>query len=317
MNILIAGGTGFIGKALVPFLQKQHDVTILTRQKPQNKNQLQWIDLKNLDGFDIVINLCGQNIGDKSWSFNQKNQIVESRIEPTKKLASLCAMSAHKPRFLNASAIGVYGLQETLENTLPNPFVESTVIDFDHPSDFLSLVARKWELSAKQAVDHGCDVTWMRFGVVLDTSGGALKKLYPSFRCGLGAKLGNGYQPFCWISLHDLVRAIGFVIDKKISGVVNCVSPNTVMQFQFANALANALKKPRILKLPDAFIVFLFGQMGLELLLRGQYVLPNRLLEHGFDFELDTIEKNFKDLFLKNKTLLNKGIGKNQCCADE
>ncbi len=199
MNILIAGGSGFIGRPLSELLRQKHHVTILGRNVPTGDNTLNWQDLSNVNGYDVVINLAGENIGEKRWTRKRKQMILNSRITTTYRLANFCATADEpKPRLLNASAIGVYGLQQEKPNELPLAFDDNSVIDFTSTTDFLAEVASAWEQATSPAVKGGCEVTWLRFGVVLDKSGGALKKLLPAFKMGLGGVIGSGNQPFTW-----------------------------------------------------------------------------------------------------------------------
>ena len=295
MNILIAGGTGFLGSALVIALKQKHEVTVVGRHLASGEGQLNWQDLHTLENYDMVINLAGENIGEEKWTLERKENILTSRIETTHKLASLCAIAQNpKPRLLNASAIGIYGLQEAEPSQLPPAYDENSAIDFTSHTDFLSEVARAWEQATLPAVTAGCDVTWLRFGVILDSHGGALRKMLPAFKSGLGSVIGSGQQPFTWVSRHDVIRAIEFIIEQHITGPVCIVAPNAITQRQFAQALAKALHRPCYLTLPGWLIRMLFGQMGDELLLRGQHVKPSRLQELGFSFDFPIIEKALK-----------------------
>lgn len=297
MNILIAGGTGFLGSALVIALKKNHQVTVLGRHLNSGEGQLNWQDLHTLEGYDVVINLAGENIGEEKWTFERKKNILTSRIETTHELASLCAIAQDpKPRLLNASAIGIYGLQEAAINQLPPAYDENSAIDFTSHTDFLSEVARAWEQETLAAVTAGCDVTWLRFGVILDPCGGALKKMLPAFKWGFGSIIGSGQQAFTWVSRHDAIRAIEFIIEQHITGPICISAPHAVTQRQFAQALAKELHRPCYLTLPRWLIRILFGQMGEELLLRGQHVKPLRLHELGFSFDFPTIEKLLKQM---------------------
>lgn len=300
MNILIGGGTGFIGQALVKHLRAQdHQVTVISRHKhSDDPTIITWDELtiELIELQQVVINLTGVGIGDRTWTDKRKKEILDSRVIPTETLSNLCAESINKPALFVASAIGIYGLQQSETNSLPPDLDESTVIDFKDESLFSATVCKRVESAAKRASHVGVRVVDCRFGVVLDESGGALKKLKTPYLFGLGGPIGNGMQPFCWVALNDVVNAIEFLIKHEdISGPVNIVSPNTVTQKEFAHTFAHHLHRPAILPTPAFVIKLIFGQMGEELLLQGQHVFPTVLLDHGFEFQHPHLEDALKE----------------------
>lgn len=294
MNILIAGASGLIGQALVKQTQSHHSITVLGRDKTKlekyfpNTRSLTWdqLQLDHIAKQHKIINLVGENIGQQRWSEQQKKIIIESRVNATLTLATLCAELKDKsPHLLNASAIGIYGLQH-------QTCVDETTDLPTNPTDFLSEVGLLWEQALQPAKLNQVTVTQLRFGVVLTKQGGALAKMLPAFQFGLGGPIGSGKQPFCWISIQDAVGAILFLMNNpQLTGAFNLVSPANDSQQQFAQSLAQHLKRPCILPMPAFMVKTLFGQMGEELLLRGQQVNPNRLLASGFEFQHDTLEK--------------------------
>ncbi len=280
MKILIAGGTGFIGKALITDRCLRGDqVAVISRHNNNDVLTYNWSEItaRIINDYDVIINLAGENIGKKRWTIKQKQKILSSRIETTSLLADLCAqLGDQAPILLNASAIGVYGLQQTEVD-------ENTCID--KPTDFLSLVGQTWEKATDSAKQAGVSVVNMRFGVVLGASGGVLKQLYWPYILGLGGKIGAGEQMFTWISLVDLIRAIDYVIShQQLLGAINFVAPNAVKQCDFAKQYANYLHRPCWLSTPAWLLKLLLGEMAEALLLTGQQVLPTVLLEASFKF---------------------------------
>lgn len=311
MQYIIAGGTGFIGQHLTRFwLKQEHQVTIIGRDP--NKitslfgdavNAVSWDAFNDnpadvLKGADAVINLCGANVGSQRWSKARKQKILDSRIKPTTAIATACAkLGDASPRLLNASAIGVYGLQHHRKANLPAPFDENVDINSE-PTDFLSDVARQWEAATLPAQEAGVPVTLLRFGVVLDKSGGALKQIAMPYYFGLGGKVGSGEQPFTWISLDDAVSAIDFLCQhNEIQGPVNLVAIRSVSQAEFAAALARALHRPAFFTMPAGLLRLVFGEMADELLLEGQHVVPMRLTNHQFKFKHPDIDTALADIF--------------------
>ncbi|MCX7124264.1 MAG: TIGR01777 family oxidoreductase [Gammaproteobacteria bacterium] len=298
MRIIIGGATGMIGKALVNHLSKTHELILLGRSREKItsffSNQypiLTWDDLKSLNedflkNTDVIINLTGENIGDKRWSLLQKEKIIASRVNATKILSELCAKLGEKsPRLLNAGGIGIYGFSDNAGS-----FTEESPA-LNDPNCFLSTVGNAWENELFPAENNHVNVVKMRFGVVLAKDGGALKKMLPAFKWGLGAVLGNGQQSFSWVSINDLVRAVDFIIlHSDIVGPVNIVSPGVVSQKEFAKSLAKSLHRPCFLVMPERIVHFLFGEMGDELLLKGQCVKSEKLLKAGFEFQHPTID---------------------------
>ena len=247
MNIIIAGGSGFIGRNLVKhFLQKKFNITVIGRRQKKivqrfsdDVTPLTW-DTLTPDAFkqaDVVINLAGATIGEKRWSNARKNEILSSRIITTQTIAKLCAqLGTQAPALFNASAVGVYGLQSAAPQGLPPAFDENSAIDFQHAEDFLAEVARKWELATQLAKQAGVRVVNMRFGVVLDNSGGALSQLKLPFLLGIGGPVGKGQQPFSWVALDDLMRAIDFLMaHPDINGPVNIVAPGCVFRAPYVS----------------------------------------------------------------------------------
>ena len=304
MKRIIAGGTGFIGSALVKHWQTQNlELIVLGRDQQKIQkifgDQVTAMDWKTFAAqsqqlcreVDCIINLCGASIGSRRWSPARKKLLIESRVKPTQTLAQACASCGeHAPRLFNANGIGIYGIQKRLTANLPAACDENTPLP-EPPTDFLSSLGALWEAATQPAIDAGVKVIRLRFGVVLDRSGGALPRLALPFRFGLGGIVGSGEQPFSWITLVDLLQIFDFLIaHPEVTGAINCVSMQTVKQKEFAHNLARTLHRPCWLPMPATLIKLLFGQMGRELLLNGQHVVPTRLTELGFQFQYPDLD---------------------------
>ena len=285
MKILIAGASGLIGQALVAAWQSQHDIVVLGRDADKLKKvfpqqaAITWVQLQSVEGFDVVINLTGANIGQGRWTVKRKQVILDSRVTATQQLAALCANATSAPRLLSASAIGVYGLP-----IKPQVFDEQSALPMQ-PQDFLAEVGAAWEGALSEAEQAAVSVTKMRFGVVLAKHGGALAKMLPAFKLGLGGPIGSGQQPFSWVALADVVRAITFLVEhSEVTGPVNIVAPEVVTQKHFAQALSKALHRPAFFPLPAWLVKLQFGQMGKDLLLNGLSVNSQVLTDAQFTF---------------------------------
>jgi uncharacterized protein (TIGR01777 family) len=304
MKILIAGATGMVGKALVETLRTRHDITVMGRSSEKltsifsGVNTLTWAQFKAqkdpVAPYDILINLSGENIGAGRWRQARKKAILDSRVNATEILAKACIRSANNNiRLFNASAIGVYGF-----GSIETVFDESTVLPVD-PTGFLQTVAFAWEQALQPAETAGIRVVKMRFGVILDGQEGALAKMLPAFKLGLGGTLGSGQQAFSWVALADVVRAIEFLMDHPtVTGAVNMVAPEVVTQKVLAKKLASVLHRPGVSWMPNLVVKTLFGEMGDALLLKGVAVKSTRLAELGFEFAYPTLEKVLRGLLV-------------------
>lgn len=296
MNILIAGASGLIGQALIHGMANEHHFTVLGRHKdhlrqvfPEQIISVSWDELDYLDArqFDVVINLAGLNIASSRWSPEVKEKIISSRVNTTETLVRWILKQNATPHIYCANAVGIYGLQEQNDSSV---FTENTLIDIDHPKDFLSEVGIKWQEALNEALNAGIAVTTTRLGVVLKKGEGFLGKLYPSFICGAGSIIGNGQQYLSWIDIDDLVNAYRFLLNHpELTGPINITSPNPCTQKEFAKAFAKTLSRPLWLRTPAAMIRLLFGEMGECLINKGQKVIPQRLLDAGFEFEWSEI----------------------------
>ena len=291
MNVLIAGASGFIGHRLVAALQPNHTITVLGRDRANLQRHFSepvklatWEMLPNLEAgaFDAIINLCGYNIAASRWSEAVKKKLIDSRVQTTSTLVDWAIKAHAKPQFICANAVGIYGMQESHDN---RELDEDSSIDFEHPCDFLSEIGGRWQQALQPAIDYGMPVTTTRFGIVLGKGDGVLKKLSPSFYMGFGSTIGDGKQIMSWVHIDDVVNAILFLLNKPaLTGAFNITSPNPVSQAEFARTLATTMHRPLFLKMPAFVIRMLFGEMGESLLLKGQRVVPSRLIEAGYDF---------------------------------
>lgn len=291
------GATGLLGTALINSLLKSGSpVTGYSRRRQSGSpGMAQWnpeagtIDATRLEGAAAVINLAGENLADGRWTAARKQQLWSSRVDSTALLCRTLAALDHPPQVLiNASAVGYYG--DRGENA----------VDEDSPpgSGFVADLCRDWEAATQLATTAGIRVVCLRFGVVLSPHGGALAKMLPAFRMGLGARLGNGEQRMPWITLTDAVAATRFVLTQDLSGPVNVVSPESVSNAQFTEALAHALHRPAALAVPGIALKAMVGaEMAREILLTGANVRPRRLEIGGFRFEHPRLEDALADLF--------------------
>ncbi len=285
MNIIICGASGLVGCALTQALKSKHNLTLVGRDASRldhNFTCLSWDELSTdlLADYDCVINLAGENIGNKKWSAAQKQLILDSRVNTATQIANLCAqLKNNSPRIFNASAIGIYGIEDKMV------FDENTQLDHTQ-IDFLSQVATQWEAALDNAINIGVNVVKLRFAVILSAKDGALAKMLPSFKFGMGAIISSGKQPFSWVSIDDVVSAIKFLLEKpEASGAFNIVADEVVTQQQFAKTLAATLHRPCFMHLPDFMIKLMFGEMGETLLLNGVRVKATRLKQLGFQFK--------------------------------
>jgi len=259
-KVAVTGSSGLIGAALVAQLQSDgYKVLKLVRRPPRAADEVSWdpkkgeIDLKSLEGVDAVFHLAGAGVGDKRWTAAYRSQILNSRLLGTTTIANACEQLQPEV-FISASAIGYYG--ETGNR-------EVTEVDRGG-DDFLSIVCREWELVANLA--PSVRTIKLRTGLVLDPTGGALGRMIPLFKFGIGGKLGSGKQWWSWITLHDQVRAMIFLMQSEIEGAVNITSPNPVTNKEFTAALAHALKRPAFFPAPAIALRAVLGGFSSEVL---------------------------------------------------
>ena len=288
-RIAVTGASGLIGTALVGHLKSQgHTVQRLVRRPAVSSEEITWdpiagtVDMEALAGVDAVIHLAGAGVSDKRWTKKYKAEILNSRLLGTTTIAK--AVAVVKPQvFISASAIGWYGESGN------RAVVESDRVG----DDFLAAVCREWESAADLAGD--VRTVKIRTGLVLDPTGGALGKMLPIFRFGLGGKLSNGKQWWSWITLHDLIRAITFLLENNVSGPVNLTSPNPVTNSEFTAGLARALRRPALFPVPALALKIVLGGFSAEVL-GSKKVMPQALVEAGFTFDYPHISSALEKL---------------------
>jgi uncharacterized protein len=287
-HIVLAGGSGFLGTALASkLLSKGFQVTCISRtgRSPQGALARRWTDdvRSIIDGADAVINLAGANVGAKRWSKLYRREILQSRIEATRVIVDAIAASTKPAALINASAVGYYG---------------NTTVDVNegHPAGatFLAEVTRQWEAEACRAKAM-TRVALMRIGVVLDRSDGALAKLLPLLRLGLGGPLGTGRQWFPWVHRDDVVNAFLWAAEGTAYGPYNVVAPQQVTMLDFVQNVGRIIHRPAGLKVPSAVLRFLLGEQA-DIVLHGQRVRPFRLEADGFTFTYTNLNAALQNL---------------------
>ncbi|TDI34553.1 MAG: TIGR01777 family protein [Acidobacteria bacterium] len=298
MRILISGATGLVGSALSRVLQaadwEVHALRRWPHPERQQTGDMVWspltgeIETDRLDGLDAVVHLAGENVAAGRWTRTRRAAIRDSRIDGTRFLSRALARCTRPPAVLVcASAVGYYGDSG-----------EAWLDEVSPPgSDFLARVAVAWENAADAARDAGIRVVHLRFGVILSASGGALARMLPIFRLGLGGRLGHGRQYMSWLSLPEAVSMIRFAISQaQLAGPVNAVAPEPVTNAFFTRTLARVLSRPAVLPLPAWAARAALGEMADALLLSGTRVRPTRLMESGYNFLHPDLETALKAL---------------------
>jgi uncharacterized protein len=290
---LISGASGLIGTALVPSLKRVgFDVVRLVRGSAVRSDEIRWDSTRPLlpdalSGFDAVIHLAGESVAGR-WSEAKKAAIRESRVQGTRNLAQGLAQTGHRPRLLiTASAIGYYG--DRGDEVLTEASSSG--------QGFLAEVCREWEAAALPAKNAGIRTAHMRTGVVLSSKGGALQKMLPPFRMGVGGRLGSGRQWMSWIHVQDLVATVLHILkDDSLEGPVNMVAPQPATNAEFTRTLGSVLSRPTVFPMPAFAVRGIFGQMGREVLLASQRVEPTRLTASGFIFQYPTLQPALESL---------------------
>jgi len=284
LRIAVTGASGLIGTALSAALrQAGHAVQPLVRDRARAKSGgIYWdpergeLDVAALEGIDAVVHLAGENVAGGRWTDARKAKIRESRTHGTTLIARTLAALTKKPRVLvSASAIGFYG--DTGEREVD----ESA----ERGEGFLAEVCEAWEAAAQPARDAGIRVVHPRIGLVLAANGGALERLVPVFKLGVGGRIGDGRQGFAWIAIDDVVGAVLLALrDETLRGPVNLVAPERTSNADFTRVLASVLSRPAIFPVPAFALRIAFGEMADEALLTGQFARPTLLEKHGYRF---------------------------------
>ncbi len=305
MKVVLAGGSGFIGRHLTEeLISRGHRVVILSRDPARHRSKLPagaemaaWqphegrIESGILDAADAVINLAGESIGAGRFTRARKHRILESRLAATRTIVrELKKSAAEKKILLNASAVGYYGTRG-----------DEPVTETDAPgSDFLAQVCTVWEKAAQEAEPHVQRLCILRIGVVLGRDGGALPKMALPFRLFLGGRLGHGRQWMPWIHIRDLVNAVVFLLEQKTaSGPFNLVAPEPVTNAEWTQTLARVLHRPAWFPVPAFVLKLALGEAAI-LALEGQRALPTRLQQLQFRFQFPRLQPALEDLFRRS-----------------
>lgn len=305
MGILITGATGLVGKELVlALIAKKHQVHIISRDSKRaetlfpHTSQLKFFHwdyhqtpfpIESLQGVDQIIHLMGENIAEGRWSNQRKAEILNSRVEPLKQIFQI--LKEHPEikikKLISTSAIGIYGADKN------HKFNENAATK---KLGFLPFVCQEWEKVALKFQELQTDVSILRVGIVLSTTGGALKKMILPFKLGMGGILGSGLQYMSWIHIRDLVNFYLKAIESdKYSGFINAVSPQVVTNKEFTKTLATVLNRPAFLPAPSFALKVIFGEMS-EILLEGQWVIPQKALDLNYQYEFPSLESALSNL---------------------
>ncbi len=288
LRIAVSGASGLIGSALCRSLAARGDrVLRLVRRTASSDDEVSWdfsegrLEVSKLEGLDGFVHLAGKAIASR-WTAQTLREIRESRVRGTTHIAeSLVSLEQPPGVLVSASAIGFYGngRERNLDDLMPRG------------EGWMAELCEAWEAATLPASRAGIRVVLPRIGIVLSPDGGALKKMLPAYRLGLGGRLGDGKQGMSWIGLHDLVRVLLFCIDNpEISGPLVATAPHPVSNADFTRTLARVLRRPALLPVPAFVILTLFGEMGRRLLLDGDFIRPTRLQQAGFHFESPTLD---------------------------
>ena len=288
MKALVTGASGFIGSALMRALREAgHESVALARRAPRpGAAEIQWdpagaIDGTKFSGADAVVHLAGESVAGR-WSEARKARILNSRVQGTQTVAASMARATPRPRVLvSASANGIYG-----------DTADRIVTEAQPPgSTFLAEVGRQWENATRAASEAWIRVVMLRIGLVLSGEGGALPRMLPPFRMGVGGRLGDGRQWISCIALEDLLALILHALaNESVRGPVNAVAPNPVTNAEFTRALGSVLHRPTLFPVPAFVVRTVFGEMGQELLLASNRALPQAALTSGFQFRYPEIK---------------------------
>ena len=287
MKILISGTSGLIGSEIKQRLQARGD-EVIALSRVAREGAIAWpegstLNPSDLEGFDAVIHLAGENVGGR-WTKAKKQAIYDSRVQRTRELCQALAQTTNPPQaFLCASATGIYGDrggEEITEESAPG-------------TGFLADVCRDWEASCTP-LENKARLINLRFSVVFDKSGGVLKKMLLPFQFGLGGPLGDGLQYVSWISLEDATRAVIYLLDNNHNGAFNITAPQPVRNREFVQELGRVLHRPAIIPAPAFALRLLLNEFADEALLSSARVLPKRLLDSGFQFEHETLPETLQ-----------------------
>lgn len=298
MQYLVTGATGFIGRQLVrKLLEAGHRVTVVSRQHSKDVRKLLSKNVKPVRcvtavnpsvHYDCIINLAGEGIMNERWNPARKRVLLESRVNITLELADLIERMDHKPgRVINGSAVGYYGSSDNSE------LLDETA---KPGNDFAASLCLRWEQAADRIKASGVPVSIVRTGIVLHPNGGALQKVLPPFRLGLGGPIGSGRQMMSWIHMDDMVNLLVFLAETPdCEGTYNATAPYPVSNREFAKALGAALKRPAFIPTPAIALKLALGESAV-LLIEGQAAIPARLLKAGFEFKYPQLHKALASL---------------------
>ncbi len=294
MNVAVTGATGLIGSALVAALEARgHQVVRLVRRAPKFPTDRHFdplvsaLDEGALEGFDAVIHLAGETIAQR-WTKGAKERIWRSRVVGAHMLVRAISKLERRPKvFISASAVGYYG-----------PRDDEVITEEEGPgTGFLARLCQEWEEATAAASQLGVRVAVARLGIVLSAKGGALGRMLPLFRRGLGAVLGSGEQYVSWVAIDDVVDAFLWLLEREdMSGPFNVTAPEPVRFKELAQTLARVLGRPAFLRVPAPLLLLLMGEMAKEALLSGQRVVPQRLTSAGFQFRFPQLEGALRHL---------------------
>ncbi|MBO9130970.1 TIGR01777 family oxidoreductase [Bacillus sp. 165] len=297
MDIMLSGGTGFIGKALTSYLISQgHRIYVLTRREnhPADSENLQYVQWDPshsslpFSSIDAVINLAGEPINSGRWTPSKKEQIMNSRITSTRALITHLKQLDHLPKtFINASAVGYYG------TSLFETFTEDNL---KHGTDFLAQTVVNWENEAQKADQLGIRTIYARFGIVLGKNEGALPRMILPYQLFIGGTIGSGDQWVSWIHLDDAVKMIAFALENEaVSGPLNVTAPHPVTMKQFGKTISKVLNRPHWIPVPEFVLRGLLGEMS-SLIVDGQKVLPKKAMNNDYVHSYSNIEEALFDI---------------------